>query len=179
MFNPDEITAEVVSKMLYHFQLHTGAMLFLSAPNIAHIAPAHPLEQSPIRNYIATLCKIVNDQPERSEALASAVMGITQKITESLCKHAWAQDYDVPAAFWKTQIGALILAAQLWAQGDALITLSEAARILRGSAEDRDLRYVNRIIKERNLTVSIDPTEPNPQRARRVRRSEVEALRDE
>lgn len=174
MFDANKITAELVSQLMHHFQWHTGALLWFVAPTVTN--QPHPLEQSPVREYVETLCRVVNTQPERDEGLEYEVLDITQTLAEGLCSLPWANGYEIPAEFWATDIGQLIIHAQLWARGDTLITLSEAARILRGASNDRDLVYVNALIERGQLTAYTDPTEPNPQRARRVSRADVEAL---
>jgi hypothetical protein len=89
---------------------------------------------------------------------------------------AW-NGQEVPDEFWQSDFGKLVQAVQLWLEGDALITLREAAQVLRGSTEDRDLIAINGYIKRGKLTEFVDPSEPNPQKARRVRRGEVEGLK--
>ena len=91
--------------------------------------------------------------------------------------NAWNGDA-VDPEFWETDMGRTMLAVRLWIDCDELITLREAAQILRGSAEDRDLVYVNDQIKRGRLERYTNPNEPNPQRAGRVSRNEVEYLRD-
>lgn len=178
MFDANKITVEVVSQLLQHFQWRTGALLWFAVPDVVSAAnQPHPLEQSPVRDYVETLCRVVNEQPPRDEVLVAEIYDITQALAEGLCSHAWGHGYEIPRAFWGTEIGQLIVRAQLWARGDELITLSEAARILRGSAEDRDLIYINSLLQSGKLTAYTDPAEPNPQRARRVSRADVEALK--
>lgn len=79
--------------------------------------------------------------------------------------------FEIPNAFWKTPVGAMILRAQIRAEGDELITLSEAAKI-----SGRTLNSLSGMIRRGTLRGYPDPTEPNPQKQTRVRRSEIEAL---
>lgn len=177
MFDANKITAEIVMQMLDHFQWRTGALLWFAVPDVVSAAnQPHPLEQSPVRDYVETLCRIVNEQPARDEVLVAEVYDITQSLAEGLCSHAWGHGYEIPRSFWGTEIGQLIVRAQLWARGDELITLTDAALILRGAAENRDLVYVNKIIEAGKLTAYIDLNEPNRTKARRVSRADVEAL---
>jgi hypothetical protein len=74
--------------------------------------------------------------------------------------------------WWQTEdeFGALWAAAFIRCQGDALITISEAAEIAGVSLATMAAR-----VDRGAIHAYIDPTEPNPQRRRRVRRAQVEA----
>jgi len=56
---------------------------------------------------------------------------------------------------------------------DDLITMSDAARLIRGDATDGMLAYVNSLVLRGKLKRYEDETEPNPQRKGRVSRSAV------
>jgi len=81
-------------------------------------------------------------------------------------------NYHIPSEWWETPIGALTLRALIWAEGDVLITLSEAAEIT-----GRTLSNLSQLLTRGKLTQYRDQAEPNPQKQTRVRRSEVEGLR--
>lgn len=180
MFDADKLSAEIISRVMHHMTWRYLNQLWFVAPDVLRAsAQPHPVEQSPLREIIHTLCRVVNEQPERDEQTVYEVMDMTQTLTETIYSNALDSTYVVPEHFWMTEIGQLIMLAQLWASGDELITLSEAAKILRGSVEDRDLVYVNDQIKRGRLTRYADPDEPNPQRAGRVSRQQVEALKGE
>lgn len=180
MFDAEKLTLEIVSRVMHHMTWKYLHQLWFVAPDVLSAsAQPHPVEQSPLREIIHTLCRVVNDQPERDEQTVYEVMDMTQSLVETLYSTALDGSYIVPEHFWTTEIGKLIMLAQVWAFGDELITLSEAAKILRGTAEDRDLVYVNDQIKRGRLTRYTDPDEPNPQRAGRVSRQQVEALKGE
>lgn len=85
--------------------------------------------------------------------------------------------YKVPSGFWKGTLGMMIAAARLWANGDELMTHRDAAVLLRGQADQADLVHITRLVRDGKLTRYVDPDEPNPQRAGRVSRREVEALK--
>lgn len=179
MFDADKITVEVVSNLLHHMQWRYLGQLWFAPPDvIGASSQPHPAEQSPMREMIETLCRVVNEKPERDDALTFEVMDMTQTIAETLYSAPLENSYTIPDSFWSSDLGQLIMQAQLWARGDQLITLSEAARILRGSAETRDLVYINDLITRGKLTRYIDPGEPNPQHAGRVSLQQVHALRD-
>lgn len=94
-----------------------------------------------------------------------------------LFSNAWNSD-SVDEAFWETPMGQTALKVRLWLNCDELITISEAATILRGSANNRDRVYVNSLITRGELVRYIDPSANNPTHAGRVSRAEVERLRD-
>lgn len=62
---------------------------------------------------------------------------------------------------------------EYWLHADDLITISQAAHILRGDAQKRDLMAVHGLTQRGKLRVFFDPHEPNPTRARRVLESQV------
>jgi hypothetical protein len=179
LFDVNKITVEIVSNLLYHLQWRYLGQLWFAPPDVLGTSgQPHPAEQSPLREMIETLCRVVNDQPKRDDMLTFEVMGMTQSIMETLYASPLEPSYTIPDTFWTSELGQLVMQAQLWARGDELVTLTEAARVLRGSAETRDLVYVNDLIARGKLTRYLDPSESNPQRAGRVSRQQVEALRN-
>ena len=79
----------------------------------------------------------------------------------------------IPSEFWQTPFGWMVLQAQLRVQGDALMTVTEAAE-----ATGRSVRYISDLARRGKLTSYRDPSEKNPRRATRLLKSEVEALRE-
>lgn len=178
MFDAEKITRDVIFRVMNHMEWKYLNQLWFVAPDVLSAsAQPHPVEQSPLREIIHTLCRVVNEQPERDDQTVFEVMDMTQSLAETLYSTPLDSAYIIPEHFWTTDLGKLIVIARLWAQGDELITLSEAAQILRGAAEDRDLVYINDQIKRGRLTRYTDPDEPNPQRAGRVSRQQVERLK--
>jgi len=79
--------------------------------------------------------------------------------------------YEIPRSFWETPFGWMALHAQLRVQGDELMTISEAAEVA-----GKSVKYISDLARRGKLTVYKDPSEPNPRRATRVLRSEVEGF---
>lgn len=79
--------------------------------------------------------------------------------------------YQIPQEFWETDFGQVVALAFAWVQGDELITMSEASEI-----SGKSLSSLSQLISRGKLKYYPDPNEPNPQRARRVLKSEVKAL---
>jgi len=105
------------------------------------------------------------------------IAGIVQEGIQDLMERLFAPPglggaYRIPAEFWETPLGAIIATAYFRIRGDELITITEAAEALGVSTQ-----AISNRIATGSLTAYRDPDEPNPQRARRVLRSEVEALR--
>lgn len=114
-----------------------------------------------------------HDDPDDRNEVTTAI----QSMLEFLFSSDDERDYRAPAAFWDGDLGRLIATARLWAQGDTLITHSEAAQLLRGNSGQAALVYVQRLVTGGTLTHYVDSNEPNRQKAGRVSRAEVEALR--
>jgi len=178
MFDANKLSAAIISRVMNHMTWKYFNQLWFVAPDVLSAsAQPHPVEQSPLSEIIHTLCRVVNTQPERDDATVFEIMDMTQTLAETLYSTPLDGSYSIPDHFWTTETGQLIALAQLWAQGDELITLSEAAKILRGASGDRDLVYINEQIRRGRLTRYTDPDETNPQRAGRVSRLQVEGLK--
>jgi hypothetical protein len=76
-----------------------------------------------------------------------------------------------PEEFWNTPVGFIVLQARLWAEKDRLISLSEAADLSRLS-----LSAISQRISRGQIQSYRAPGEPNPQRARRIRLSDLMLL---
>ena len=74
-----------------------------------------------------------------------------------------------PEEFWNTPVGYLILRARLWAGQDRLISLKEAAEL-----SGLSLSSLSQRISRGQMQFYRDPYEPNPQRARRIRLTDLE-----
>lgn len=82
-----------------------------------------------------------------------------------------AYAYAVPSGFWnETPFGWMVRDAHFWATGDEMITQTEAADMA-----GVGLKTVGERVSKGLLTPYIDLSEPNPRRARRVSRQEIEA----
>jgi hypothetical protein len=94
-----------------------------------------------------------------------------QSLVERLFCPPGAAGYSIPPEFWESDFGWMVLRAFLWSQGDELMTISEAAEVA-----GKSVKYISDLARRGKLTVYKDPSEPNPRRATRVLRSEVEGL---
>ncbi len=102
---------------------------------------------------------------------------------QQICEWMWARpgmpaNYHIPdghnpagANWWHSPIGKLVMAALIWCEGDEYISPSEAAELA-----GLNTSTISQWLKRGRLQAYLDPREPNPQRATRVRRSDVERL---
>lgn len=132
--------------------------------------------------YIALLEDVVqgkygDNRAAVSDALSYSVDIALDAVLAALHRNAWGSE-DVDPAFWETELGRTLARVQMWLLDGDLWTISEAALVLRGAANDRDLVAINKLIARGALRVFVDPRVPNPQHARRVLRSDVWALQD-
>jgi|GEM_PF-2789281 len=79
-----------------------------------------------------------------------------------------------PEHFWVTPVGYRLLCARVWAERDRLISLSEAA-----GASGMSLSVLSQRISRGQIAGYRDPQEKNPQRARRIRLSDLRMLLDQ
>jgi hypothetical protein len=77
--------------------------------------------------------------------------------------------HHTPDEFWNTPVGYMVLLARLWAGQDRLISLKEAAGL-----SGLSLSSLSQRISRGQMQFTRDPFEPNPQRGRRIRLSDLE-----
>lgn len=177
MFDLDKIAIETITEIEHHLQWKFLQELYFGGAEVQPHIPTMPVEQSPIREQIALLVRCANGWM-REDARRSEVAETIQSLCETLFSNALFGSYEIPSQFWQTDLGKAIQHCQTWLHGEDLITLSEAAQIIRGGAGEADLISINGYIKRGTLRTFIDPDEPNPQRATRVLRGEAEAIRN-
>lgn len=175
-FDPEEITKQVVGKVMSHMEWKFLRQLWFIPPSMTPEVRTLPYLESPVREQIEALCLIANGKVNRnraSEQQVGEVMEMTQNLAEMLYSTPLEGTYSIPPAFWNTDLGQVILHAQLWAREDELITLTEAAILLRGEANSASYNYVRRLIDRGHLVEYRDPHEPNPTKATRLSRQAV------
>lgn len=161
MFDAESLSLAAVAALQHRFN-DVARQLYFMPPDADPVAP---LIDSPLKQRIALLCAVANGDSQHEGEVAEAHMAVAEAM-------AW-----MPSRYRPAALEQLLVHVRLWLDRDELITLSHAARILRGEANDTALRYVNYLVKAGKLTRYTDPNEPNPQRAGRVSRHEVEQLR--
>ena len=74
----------------------------------------------------------------------------------------------IPAGFHHTPVGYMLLQARLWADQDQLVSLKDAAEL-----SGLSLSSLSQRISRGQMKFYRDPCEPNPQRARRIRLTDL------
>jgi len=172
-FDADKIAQDVVAALRSHiYQL--GCRLDAAVINPS----ADGSGFCPVREEIKDLCRIANGEVDRKTASGEFVADTTQLIQDiaELVAGWWSAEYDVPRAWRDTELGRAWDAVRYWLLSDDMISLSDAARMLYGSADAAELNKVDRAIKRGDLVEYTDPNEPNSQRARRVLKSQVKKI---
>jgi hypothetical protein len=82
--------------------------------------------------------------------------------------------HKTPEEFWATPVGYMVLCALVWAEQDKLISLSEAAE-----ESGMSLSVLSQRISRGQIVGYRSPNEKNPQRARRIRLSDLNLLLNE
>ncbi len=77
--------------------------------------------------------------------------------------------HQTPDEFWNTPIGFMVLKARLWAELDRLTSLKEAAEL-----SGLSLSSLSQRVSRGQMRYYRDPYEANPQRARRIRLTDLE-----
>jgi len=132
------------------------------------------LYNSALADQLAEIARLAAGELDVESALA---MGVSEGI-QDLCERLFAApgmgySYRIPREFWDSPLGAIVGKAHFRLRGDDLITITEAADIL-GVV----VSAISNRIDRGHLDAYRDPDEPNPQRARRVLRSQIESLTD-
>lgn len=127
-----------------------------------------PLATEQGRQLLLIAQAATNPEGLRRDEVYDAVQGLLERLFSIPAMAS----YTIPREFWMTEIGWLVLRALVWAQGDELITISQAVDIT-GKRHD----WFTHAVQRGRLTAYPDPTEPNPTHRTRLMRSEVESLK--
>ncbi len=129
--------------------------------------PLDLLLSSPIGLALLHLAETTENQPLWSQTEARIILSECETVQSWINQTTFAQQ--TPDTFWQTPIGYLILNARLWAEQDRLVSLKEAAEL-----SGLSLSSLSQRISRGQMQFWRDPNEANPQRARRIRLSELE-----
>lgn len=100
------------------------------------------------------------------------VYEICQGLAEWLFAVPGSGTYGIPASWWETEMGALHMAALVWAQGDELITQAAAAE-LKGVS----VQAINNAIRDGRLRGYQNPDAANPRKGGTlVSKKEIEEM---
>ena len=122
---------------------------------------------SPLGLALLHIAETTENQPPWSQAEARLILANCDTVQSWINRTTFTQQ--TPDAFWQTPIGYLILNARLWAEQDRLVSLKEAAEL-----SGLSLSSLSQRISRGQMQFWRDPNEANPQRARRIRLSELE-----
>ncbi|MCL4878139.1 MAG: hypothetical protein KJ064_15880 [Anaerolineae bacterium] len=182
MFDPEQLTQEVIQQMTTHFAHLVNTLLqdknklsLLTTDNWREVFDRY----SSLVQDIRLLTRIANGDIPGDLADDDLMSDVSQAI-ESVCRALFTspRQYSVPSAFWNTELGTVIQHCQLWLRGDDLISYTEAAELLWPEEDIQAARMrIKRMVERGELTPYTDPRENNPQRAARVSREEVLSLR--
>lgn len=173
MFNAHEIAEETISRILNHTFRQNMALYFIPP------SPDVSAYQGPVVEEIALLCRVANgdiDRESADEFFVGEIMETTQGLAELLYTPPGEYGYRIPSEFWCTDLGQVIIRAQVWCRGDDLLTLSEAAELAFGKNSQKNRMRLKRMVNRGDLTEYFDPHETNPTHRTRVSRLQIEAL---
>ncbi len=160
MFDAEKIAMQATAALLAHYQELSWKLYFAGTMDDI----ASPLEDSPIKQEIMLLVDVANGNSHHEGEVAETLLSVVTTFEQ-------VSPSRLPVEFEE-----IVQHVHLWLNRDDLISISDAAIILRGSAEQKDIMSVKGYIERGKLTKYRDPRENNPQYATRVSRREVEAL---
>jgi hypothetical protein len=94
-----------------------------------------------------------------------------QVLLDNLFAVPGATRYEMPAAFWLSEFGNMVLLAMVWSMNIELITVSQAVE-LTGRPHD----YFTHAVQRGKLVTYPDVREPNPTKRSRLNKAQVLAL---
>lgn len=163
MFNADEITEKTIHRITEHYKLLHSQ-----------------IDIPELRRAIALLVDRANqDTVCVSDQEVAEVIAATQHVLDLLfCTPFSQRRLPIPGTFWDEpqSVGAVLYQTQLWLQR-TLVNYTEAAAILNSGFPEKQaaaVAFIRRKVEQGTLIGFIDPFEPNPQHAKRVRQSAVE-----
>ncbi len=101
--------------------------------------------------------------PEAAQSILADCAAFEAWLNQSPIPH------QTPEEFWNTPIGFMLLKARLWAELDRLTSLKEAAEL-----SGLSLSSLSQRVSRGQMKYYRDPLEANPQRARRIRLTDLE-----
>lgn len=119
---------------------------------------------------IAEMARVAAGQVEGLDQ-AEVYEGV-QGLVEKLFGVPGESAYTIPAEFWQSPFGSMVMAAFVWSRGDELISISQAAEI-----SGKSVKSISQLVARGKLRSYPDMSEPNPRRRVRVLKSDVKALR--
>jgi hypothetical protein len=187
MFDPDEITQDVIQQLNRHLARLVKTLLRDEA-NLARLE-AENWDQvatglSPLKDEIRLLTRVANGDFPGDLADENLIEDVESAI-ESVCSRLFRtpgnpRQLIIPSSFWDTSLGHVIRHCQVWLRGDDLITYTEAAQLLWPDDDLQAARMrIKRLVDRGVLSHYTDPRENNPQRNARVSRAEVLEQRDD
>jgi hypothetical protein len=190
-FDSEVLGEEVITALYQYINWGLLPRIFREwNPNLLPEHIAHEYRSAPLFKDIDLLVRVANGAYRREtagEEFLEEVLATTQAVQGDLRRPPFGPAYmALSDEFAETQLGQVLNRAEVWLLGDELVTLSEAAWLFTGRPTDRVGRMViERLVakweqgrrdkagEREGLQVWIDPFEPNPQKNKRVRRSDV------
>lgn len=145
-----------------------------------------PLAERPLRDQLQVFEQIAQGKLDRERSDPSFVGDVADAVDRLLALLCVPPDLAdrtldvVPRNLWtRSPLGILLAEVAWWVYHDDLITLGDAAQHLYHGTTIIDLHRIRAHLAKGELRPYIDPHEANPQYAGRVRRSEVERLKEQ
>ncbi len=138
-----------------------------SAVQIGQEAPVDMLIASEIGRRLLRIAEAAENLVKWSPDTAQSILA------DCTAFEAWlnqaSSGHRTPEEFWNTPVGYMVLKARLWAELDRLTSLKEAAEL-----SGLSLSSLSQRISRGQLKHYRDPFEANPQRARRIRLTDLD-----
>ncbi len=164
------IAENEIRKFLIKWWTAVNQQLQTATQNQVQLQQAAPIDQllaSDLGQALLRIVEIADTQPLWSQTTAKAILADAEKVEAWLFQTSFTQHPS--ESFWNTSVGFYLLSARLWAEQDRLVSLKEAAEL-----SGLSLSSLSQRISRGQMQFFRDPNEANPQRARRIRLSDLE-----
>lgn len=130
------------------------------------------LYQSALADNLADIARAATgDMPYNEDRAGEIYEGIQQLMEWLFAAPGLTSTYTIPSSFWETPLGQMVGRAFVWVRQDELITISEAASILKVTGQ-----AITNKIKSGDIRGYVNLAAPERQGRTMVARSEIEAL---
>lgn len=162
-------TEETISTFLTEFWRDRTWQLEQTVIGVQISYPGEALYTSVLAQELHDLARAANGQMAATEDNRGEMHELCQKLAEWLfAAPVGTNHYEIPDYFADTPLGFLWWKALLWAEGDELVTIADAAKIAGVTPQ-----AISQRVDRGTLRSFTDPTAPQRQARRLVRRRDV------
>src|SRR5258706_11123088 len=169
----DTVATYSMSPVIHSFIAQRWKMIVKEVANtgLAHQLPGMVKDvfDSPFAKDLYKVAAAAHQELKSTKANKEDIARICQEILVDLWLRPGMQGrLVIPIEFWESEVGYMILTAQMWAEDDELISPVDASEL-----SGRSLSTLNRMASSGRIIQYLDPHEPNPQHRTRFSKNDI------